>query len=467
MKILPLGVDFETGEALLDAQSEIDFAGVLLQTLSQESKFGSIFKETTRGEVQRPSTIDLGDSRKAGWSYVVDSFDPNLDEIIRILEPLARHRGMVSPEKPLFFSGQAPQEWFDWIMKHLSPFGFEDPPYYLLIVGGPERIPFRFQSFLSSSFAVGRLAFDHLDDLAAYVEKILALEENARPVVNRSSVFLAPDGGHGDATFFSQRYMAKPLAHLVEKTLNVPVIRLFGESATHPNFQDALTASRSALVYSASHGLDAPNRPWDFQKQFNGAIVCQPAKAGQPLPDRLFSANDVLLEKPFLYGGIFFQFACFGYGTPAISDFSHWRDDAVPARNTSTDFVAALPKRILAHSYGPIAYIGHVDMAWLYGFAEPDEMDLDEWWNPRLKPFAQALEGLLITQPVGLALQEMNKRYNNLNAYLTNLFDSVQQAGVNNNERLMKKIAYSYVVRNDAQNFMILGDPAVRLRLPG
>ena len=106
MKILPLGVDFETGEALLDAQSEIGFAGVLLQTLSQESKFGSIFKETTRGEFQRPSTIDLGDSRKAGWSYVVDSFDPNLDEIIRILEPLARHRGMVSPDKPLFFSGQ-------------------------------------------------------------------------------------------------------------------------------------------------------------------------------------------------------------------------------------------------------------------------------------------------------------------------------------------------------------------------
>ena len=466
MKILTLGIDYTTGEPLLDAQSEIGFADVILRSLFTGGDSAQISKGIKRGETQRPSTTDLGDVRKAGWAYLINSSDPNRDEIIRIIQPLAIRRGMKSPEKPLIFAEQSPDKWCDWVLNNLTPFGFDEPPYYLLIVGSPQQVPFRFQSFLSSTFAVGRLDFNALDDLAAYIEKILVLEDSAQPLVNRQAVFLAPDGGKGDATFFSRRYMAEPLAHLVENALGVPVARLFGENATRSRVQDTLHTSSPALVYAASHGLGALKQPLEFQKQFNGAIICQQEESGQALQDRLFSAGDIIIEKPFLDGCVFFQFACFGYGTPSLSDFSHWRDGVIPSRNASTDFVAAFPKRMLAHLHGPIAFIGHVDMAWLYGFAEPGEVDLFEWWNPRLKPFAQALEGLLSTQPVGLALHEMNKRYNNLNAYLTNLFDSIHLLESRNDEELMKKIAYSYVVRNDAQNFMIFGDPAARLRLP-
>jgi hypothetical protein len=466
MKILPLGIDYTTGAPLFEAQSEDRFADIVLRALSLGGESSQIAKGVTRGEIQRPQTIDFGNVRKAGWVYLLNSSDPNRDEIIRIIRPLAIQRRMKSPEKPLVFLDQTPEKWFDWILKNLTPFGLDEPPYYLLIVGNPQQIPFRFQSFLSSSFAVGRLDFETLDELAAYVEKILALEKSIQPTVKRQAVFLAPDGGEGDATFFSRRYMAEPLSHLVENMLHLPVARLFGDNATHSRFQDVLLTASPALIYTASHGLGAINQPLEVQKQLNGAIVCQQDGSDQSIQERLFSANDIVMEKSFLNGGVFFQFACFSYGTPSLSDFSHWRNKPGSTQNTSSDFVATFPRRMLAHSKGPIAFIGHVDMAWLYGFADPGEMDMEEWWNPRLKPFAQALEGLLTTQPVGLALQEMNKRYNNLNAYLTNLFDLIHQEESRNTKMLMKKIAYSYVVRNDAQNFMIFGDPAVRLRIP-
>jgi hypothetical protein len=56
---------------------------------------------------------------------------------------------------------------------------------FVLIVGGPEKIPFRFQSLLASFAAVGRVHFDSLDDLTEYVSKIIRIETASRPVVSR------------------------------------------------------------------------------------------------------------------------------------------------------------------------------------------------------------------------------------------------------------------------------------------
>ena len=98
----------------------------------------------------------------------------------------------------------------------------------------------------------------------------------------------------------------------------------------------------------------------------------------------------------------------------------HWLGD--PELNSPSDFVAALPMKLLAHPRGPIAYVGHLDLAWLHGFNDPDDPHILDRWHPRIAPFVKAVDTLLQVRPVGLAMDDMNKKYDLSNAQLTNTY---------------------------------------------
>jgi hypothetical protein len=469
MKIMGMGLNF-SGDLLFKPMDEDVAVKALVAAMGPNAaELRSLTRTTAeavsfRGEMDR-TTLDPGDPRVAGWTFLVNKADTRYNDIVRILEPLALHRGMADPKKPLLYANESPDEWFDWLHDSYYALDVEGgkAPQYVLIVGGPEQVPFHFQSILDTVAKVGRVEFDTMDDLKTYVGKLIRIETAVEPIVTKEAILFATDAGLPDPTYFSRTYMAQPLADHIRNDLGFTTHELIGDDATKTKLEAILNAKKPALVYTASHGLGATDKPIDFQKRYNGGICCQ--HKGSLTLDSLFVADDVPASEPFLEGSVFFHFACFGYGTPAESDYTHWLE-GVPEQYTEKDFVAALPKRLLAHPKGPIAFIGHLDTAFLHGFADPAEpFTLDRWHN-RIAPFKKAVDQLLGVQPSGLAMEDMNKRYSWCNAIITNTYDRQLRGKLEWTPTMEARFLDNWITRGDAQNYMIFGDPAARLRIP-
>ena len=420
--------------------------------------------QSSEGRSNEVRTVDLGDPRSAGWSFLVAADDPKRDRLIEVLRPLAEHRGMKDPGSPLVYAGE--EDWFDWLTDHYTLLDVDERPHYVLIAAGPDRVPFHFQSFLDTAASTGRVDFgDSFDDLGAYVEKLIRLETAAEPAAKAEVVFFAPDGGPDDPTHYSHLYMAQPLIELVRDEGGFEVSEMLGDAATKEALVETLGASKAAVVYTASHGMADPEGTLESQQRLNGAICCQQTGGETRDEDWLFMGEDVPKDGgPFLEGAVFFQFACYGFGTPRESDFDHW-NVGQPTLQAHADFCSALPQRLLAHPRGPVAYIGHVDTAWLHGFDDPQAPTPLEPWHPRLAPFRSAIEFLLECQPPGYAMGDLGKRYGELNALLTNTWDRMSRGALQMSPELEARLANQFIMRSDAQNYLVFGDPAAQVRV--
>ncbi len=471
MQLMGMGLDFETGERLFSPVDEREFVNELLGVLGPKAdslKSAGDFTArgaTFRGEVERAHTVDLGDARAAGWTYLVAKDDPQRDAIEAALAPLAEHRGMTLD--PLVFDEPDPDEWATWIEDnyHMLELDGTPPPHYILIAAGPDQVPFKFQSMLDIVGSVGRVAFDTTADLQTYVAKLIRLETAGDPAPSRETVFFATDHGSRDPTFFSREYMVLPLENHVRTERGFATHLLEGEDATKANLLQTLQDTNPCLVYTASHGLIATGQPQEEQMKVNGAIACHRAR-GMRMQDTRLTAEDIPMNVPFLEGSVFFQFACFGYGTPAESDYTHWTDNQAQTL-TDSDLVAALPKRLLAHPEGPVAFVGHLDTAFLHAFTDAADPHIADLWHPRIRPFLSAVNTLLDVQPGGLAMAAMNERFNIGNARITNALDRHQRGRMDWEQlRLRERFIDAWITRSDAQNYMIYGDPAARVRIP-
>jgi hypothetical protein len=467
MTIMASGIDVGTGNLLIEPLRDNEFAARLVERLPrqwpQAQQLARAAESGTqmRALIARKQLLDYTDPRAVGWTYLVAADEPLRDEIARVLEPLARHRGMAEPRAPLVFSGEPPEDWQDWMEQNYGGVPGETP-HYVLIVGGPERVPFHFQAVLDSAASVGRVAFHDISSLEAYVEKVLRLEDDrTAPVTRQEALIFATDRGSPDPTYYSRQYMAKPIDDYLRCERNVPVRAFYGESATAPALLEALTTGRSAVIYTATHGAARPAAGLDAQRETNGAIVCTPEPGATA--QSLVAASDIPADTPVAEGAIVFQFGCFSAGTPAESDYAHWLGRE--RLNAQADFVAALPNRLLSHPRGPVAFVGHVDLAWIHAFDDPDDPDIEESWHPRLKPFRTAVETLLAPQPVGLAMTAMNKRFDVGNAGLANAFDQQRRGNLPDRPEYMRRLVRSFITRSDAQNYIVLGDPAVYPRM--
>ena len=144
MRILGTGIDYSTGEVLIDSIDEETFGQTIEASLARHAdQVRSTARmrargAAVRGEVERERTVDLGDPRAAGWTFLVNRDDPRRADIEKALGPLAEHRGMSQPS-PLVFNGEPEEEWQDWMQEHYLQLELDGKkvPHYILIAGGP------------------------------------------------------------------------------------------------------------------------------------------------------------------------------------------------------------------------------------------------------------------------------------------------------------------------------------------
>ena len=345
-------------------------------------------------------------------------------------------------------------------------------PYYLLIVGDPAAIPYRFQYQLDVQYAVGRIHFDDIEDYARYAHSVHQAESGLH--LAPRAAFFGVGNSDDRATAMSSEYLVKPLAENLaaaqakwltqSKSDRFPdwqIETILKEDATKARLSTLLGDDQApALLFSASHGVGFPNGdPRQFPHQ--GALLCQdwpgPQLWREPIPHDFYFAGEDLAQGDNLLGTIAFFFACYGTGTPQLDEFAPqiWRDQPERRDIAPHDFVAGLPAPMLSlPKGGALAIVGHVEHAWGVSF----------YWGKagaQLQVFEDCFERLMKgNYPIGYAMEVFNNRYAELSSDLNNEMIEIKQFFKKPDDR---KLAQMWTANNDARNYVIVGDPAVRL----
>jgi hypothetical protein len=329
-------------------------------------------------------------------------------------------------------------------------------PHYLLLVGGPESIPYSFQYDLGQQYAVGRISFESLDEYAAYARSVVKTETGPFSLPRRAVIF-APLWADDYPIREAQENLVQPLIeNLVQSLPNWSIEPILREASTKDRLKQVLSSSQAPpLLMAVTHGIAFPSGHAD-QMTHQGALVCQdwpgPSAGGgkKDIREFCFSAEDIPDDSNLL-GMIAFLFVDFGAGTPQMSDFFYHDQETGKKQEAPRAFVARLPQRLLSYSGGgALAVIAHVDMLWMSSF-------LGEFGE--LAVFSGALKQIMEGYPVGAAIELFNRRYL---ALLPELNASQQRSLTG--EVSGQKFEDINNATYDARNWVLIGDPAVRIR---
>ena len=337
-------------------------------------------------------------------------------------------------------------------------------PYYLLIVGDPVTIPYRFQCQLDVQFAVGRIYFDTLQEYAQYAHSVVEAETSNLSLSPSATFFGVCNPGDA-ATNLSTQDLIQPLSEwVVEEHPNWDVKTILKEEATKARLGQLLGGSETpGLLFTASHGMGFPNGD-PRQLPHQGALLCQdwPGRewGRKPIPEDFYFSGDDIGEQARLLGLIAFHFACYGAGCPQQDEFNghskflSQRPDIAPY-----PFIARLPQKLLSHPKGgALAVIGHIDRAWGCSFSASDIRGSSAE-KRQIAVFQSSVKRLLEGHPVGSALEYFDQRYAEISSDLSAELEDIKFGGIPNNQTL----ASLWTSNNDARNYAIIGDPAVRL----
>ncbi len=405
--------------------------------------------------------VDSKRLASAGWGIIfATDADPAVKEA---LGDLLKHREGQAEDLFKVYEGadgfRPEDDKSKFLARHGAGPGPADPqkvPYYLLIAGSPEQIPYRFQTQLDVQYATGRIHFETVEEYAHYARSVV--EAESKPLrVPRQATFFGVANANDRATQLSAEQLIEPMAtSLGSEVPDWNFESITGDEATKVQLARLLGGDQTpALLFSASHGMSFPMNS-KRQLPHQGALLCQdwpgPQKWTGEIPQKFYFAGDDLDEQTDLKGLIAFFFACYGAGTPAFDEFAKqaFKDRSAIAPRA---FLAQLPAKMLGRPKGgALAIIGHVERAWGYSFLWPKA-------GRQTEVFESTLKRLMSGYPVGAAVEYLNERYAELSTVLSDQLEEVEFG------KLVDPYALAglWTANNDARGYAIIGDPAVRL----
>jgi hypothetical protein len=423
------------------------------------------------------SEIDPNDLSEAGWSVL---FAPAVDRKIKdALAPLLAQRkaqvGAQGDDGRLFkvFDGdyRPGESASDWITRHGASMRTVVPlqgvPYYVLIVASPADIPFEFQYELDLFWAVGRIWFDTADEFRQYADSVVKYETAATVQTSRQLAYFTTCNEGDVATNLLMNQVALPLLKGTDiskpigqgRKQNFQVQSFLGDSAGKESLgrimRGDIPNGRPALLFTGSHGKSSDIAD-PLMPEFRGALICQEWVRGIPAtPDQVFAGADVSANAK-IHGMIHFMFACYGVGWPRHDTYS--RTASAAPRIAPGPGLARLPRKLLAHPEGgALAVLGHIDRAWGWSF----ESDNGTAQNG---DFRMILNSLMAGNRIGQATDRFNTDWAALSAGIAETLQQMQSGERTLSGDNLKRFANQWVARDDARNYIVLGDPAVRLR---
>lgn len=466
------GVNGDTGEYDLDPMTAARLFDVLRGVAEAENQKELEYRVQweTEEHLGVVAGVDPNKIDEAGWGVIFPAdpegkFVPAVKDALKPLLDLRREQAGSFFRIYEGVSALRPGESkTDFLVRHgvppADPANPQRMPYYLLLVGDPQQIPYRFQSQLDVQYAVGRIHFETFQEYANYAASVVAAETGKISLPKKAAFFGVTNPDDSATQLSTTKLMQPLLTQMTSERQDWQIAAHFGPGATKAQLTNLLGGSATpSLLFSASHGV-----PFTFgssrQLPHQGALLCQdwpgPTawKGRGAIPQDHYFAGDDLTSDTNLLGMIAFFFACYGGGTPQHDDF--------PKPGTSTlsqvapkPFVARLPMQMLGlEKGGALAVIAHIERAWGASFV----------WSRSIEQtdvFKSTLTHLMAGKPVGSALEYFNSRYatwaTELSTTLRDVQFGLQVEPVN--------ISSMWTAHNDARGYAIIGDPAVRLAL--
>ena len=412
--------------------------------------------------------IDDTDLAQTGWSVIFPAGLPqkSVDALKEALKPLLdlRKQQAAAQDESFYKEVIGPDLGYkngesknDFLKRFGRGPGPADPtkfPYYAMIVGSPETIPFTFQYQLDVQYAVGRIYFDKLEDYYRYATSVVAAETKKFARAKRAAFFgvANPDDR---ATNMSATTLIKPLAQQVQtQNKDWAVDMIDPAKATKANLANYMGGKQTpALLFTASHGMSFKMDDPRLLKH-TGAILTQDwpgPKARVPVTDQQYFSADDIASDADVFGMFAFIFACYGGGIPRSDNFYR------QAFGTQKDiapyaFISQLPLKLLAHpNGGALGVFAHVERAW--GASIQWDGAVDD-----IGTFDSTVAALLNGKPAGAATEYFNSRYGEISTMLTEELDSTTPEMQDD-----VKLAGLWTSNNDSRNYTFIGDPAVRL----
>ena len=373
----------------------------------------------------------------------------------------------IEEDEPYHFYHRKNETYANFLSNYglgMTEFDEHKVPYYLLIVASPEQISWEFQMNLDMDYAVGRLWFDDVADCKAYVDRVFAYETDEAEIPSRTDRELLLFGPQHNGDKLTKSTSNDLIPDIESWLLDNPHFKfnpevIVGEGGRGDALRSTLMNRLSgkdqsgeskmppALIFTAGHGLEYTS-PDDEQYDYQGALICQewPRQLAEVKREYYLAGEDI--TDIDLSGMMAICYACFSAGTPQKPDwkkpnlFGHLPDIA------AKPFVAKLPQKMLAN--GLLAFIGHVSKAWDRSFLGPGRDKL------QTQVFTETIGEIMIGQPIGHAANWHNENWKKLTVDL----DNARSARKSNDE-----LFDLWLSRNDHRGYVILGDPAVKLRL--